>query len=237
MRYFPTEQWLEEYGRLLEESGTLDGVATGWGVGFDGDVLFVIEDLPLAETTLGDLPEPVLADLPEGIQASIEDVTLAEAPTYFDEGVRESLPGPAAMLLDQLEASVVDGDVYAYIGLVEGHCTGVELLESPDEREVGFVIRGDYTVWRQIIDGRPAASALLSNDLTIEGSWFRLGQYAAVPQLLGDIAAEVETVHLFQGAETSTSDALLDEAVRTPVAVQRLAQRQATLVSRTFGFL
>ena len=237
MRYYPTEEWLEEYGRLLDESDTLDSVAAGWGVGFDGDVLFAIESLPLEETTLGDLPDPVLADLPDALRATIEDVTLADAPSYFDETVRESLPAVAARLLDQLEAYVVDGTIYAYIGLVEGHCTGVELLEDPDERDVGFVIRGDHTVWRQIIDGRPAASALLSNDLTIEGSWFRLGQYAAVPQLLGEIAAEVETVHLFDGEDGSASDALLDEAVRTPVAVQRLAQRQATLVSRTFGFL
>lgn len=235
MRYFPTEQWLAEFGRLIDDSDTLEAVSAGWGVGFDGDVLLIIEDLPLSETTVGDLPESIQSEIPEAFRGGLADVTLAEAPSFVDGRVREGLPDALRDLLDQLEVNVVDGDVHAYVGLEEGSCTGVDIVDGPDARDVGFTIRGAYPAWRRIVDGRPATSALLSSDLRIEGSWVRLGQYAAVPQLLGEIAAEVETEHLFASTEGAPGDAILDEAVRTPVAVQRLAQRQAAWASRSIG--
>jgi hypothetical protein len=42
MSLYPTMEWVEEYGRRLDESTALDDVTAGWGVGFDGDVLLVI---------------------------------------------------------------------------------------------------------------------------------------------------------------------------------------------------
>lgn len=235
MRYYPTEQWLEEYGRMLDESDALDRVAGNWGVGFNGDVLYVIEDLPLEETTLGDLPDPVLEDIPETIRAGIVDVTLAEAPDYFDDTIRSSLPTIAADLLDQLEENVVDGTLYAYIGLEAGSCTGVELVDGRDARDVGFVIRGPYEIWKQIVDGRPAASAMLTGDLSIDGNWVRTVQYGAVLQLLGDIAANVETVHLFDGDRPSADRALVDGAMRAPLRAHREVQQQASWVSQTLS--
>lgn len=237
MRYYPSEEWLQEYERLLDESDALDSVAAGWGVGFNGDVLLVVEDLPLEETTLSDLPEPVLEGVPEAVREGVADVTLADAPTYFDDAVRASLPPAAQNLLDQLSENVVDGSLYAYLELEEGNCTGAELLSDPESRDPGFVIRGSHETWRQVVDGRPAVSAMLSGDLSIEGNWVRQVQYGAVFQLLGDVAADVETVHLFDGAAPSVDRVLLDEAVRGPVRVQRVAQRHATRVTRGFGLL
>lgn len=235
MRYYPTEQWLTEYSRLLDESDALDRVGAGWGVGFDGDVLFVVEELPLGETTLADLPDPILEDVPEPVRAGIGDVSLADAPDYFDDSVRASLPDVAADLLDQLEANVVDGTLYTFVGLEEGRCTGVEIVDGSNARDVGFVIRGAYDTWRQIVDGRPAASAVLTGDLSVEGSWVRQVQYGAMLQLLGDVAADVETVHLFDGAAPSGDRALVDGAVRGPIKLQRVAQEQAARVTQTFG--
>lgn len=226
MSYFPSEQWLTAYGRTLDESDALDDLALGWGGRFDGDLLFVIEDLPLAETRLADLPAAVLEALPEGVRDGVGDVTLAEAPERFDESVRSTLPADAVDLLEQIETNVVDGNIYAYVGLSGGDCTGVEVLEDPGARETGFVIRGRYDVWRQIVDGRPPASAILSGDLAIEGNGFHQLRYSAMFQLLGELAADVETTHLFEGRRQSPADRVLDEAVRQPALVQRTAERQ-----------
>jgi putative sterol carrier protein len=235
MRYYPTEEWLSAYGRRLDESRALDAVAPGWGVNFNGDVLFVIEDLPLADTTLADLPDPVLSDIPAPVREGIADVSLAEATDYFDDTVRASLPDVAARLLTQLEENIVDDTLYAYLELERGNCTGTHVLEGPDARDPGFVISGDYQTWRQLVDGRPAVSAMLSGDLSVEGNVLRQVQYGAVLQLLGDIAAQMETVHLFEGSRPSADRALLDGAVRGPIQVQRLAQRQATWVTQTLN--
>jgi hypothetical protein len=234
MSLYPTEQWLDGYGRALDESAALDDLGEGWGVGFDGDVLLVIEDVPLAETTLDDLPEEVLADLPADIRGGVSDVTLTEAPTKFGGRLRTALPASIQDLLHQIETKVHGGTIYAYVGLEEGDCTGTEVLSDPDAREVGYRIRGSYETWRRIVDGRPAASAWLSGDLAIEGNQLRLVRYASLVQLLGDIAADVETTHLFPGSAATPGELVLDEAVRQPVIFGRLAERQASLATNAF---
>ena len=226
MSYFPTEQWLEEYGRALDGSDALDDLSPGWGRGFDGDILLVIEDLPLAETRLGDLPSEILEGLPESTRAGVADVTLAEAPETFGESIRETLPDVARDLLEQIESKVVDGDIHAYVGLEGGDCTGVEVLEDPGDRETGFAVRGRYDTWRRIVDGRPPAAAMLSGDLALEGNQLLQLRYSAMFQLLGELAASVETAHLFEGRGGSSADWMLDQAVRQPAILQRTAERQ-----------
>lgn len=228
MSYYPSEQWLDVYARKLDESDVLDDLARGWGEGFDGDVMFVIEQLPLSETRVGDLPDDLLADLPENVRGGIESVTLADAPEMFDETIRPTLPDHVESLLDQIEENVVDGNLYVHVGLEGGDCTGAELLGGPEERETGFTIRGKYDAWRQVVDGRPPASALISGDLTVEGPPLHQLRYSAMLQLLGEIAADVETTHLFGGRRRSSTDWVLDQAVRQPAVLQRTAERQLT---------
>ena len=113
--------------------------------------------------------------------------------------------------------------MYARISLEDGACTGVEVIEDPEVADVGFVLRGDYATWRSIVDGRPSASAVLLGELEFEGSTLRRMQYAPMFQLLGEVAAEVETTHLFVG-EASTSP-VLDTAMKGRTRVQRRARR------------
>ncbi|QLD87570.1 sterol carrier protein [Natronomonas salina] len=227
-QYFPTEGWLEAYGRLLDESEAFSEFGEGWGDGFDGDVCYVVEDLPLAETRLGDLPVGVLSDLPEHVRERVAEVPLAEAPETFAP-IREGLPASVEEKLDQLETYVHDDAVYARIGLEDGACTGVEVLDDPDAADVGFVLRGEYGTWRSVVDGRPSTAAVLTGELAFEGSTVRRVQYAPMFQLLGELAAEVETVHLFEGRASSTP--VLDTAVRGHARVQRQTRRH---LKRTF---
>jgi len=228
MTLFPTEQWLAQYGRRLDESDALDDISAGWGVGFDGDIRMVIDDVPLAETTLGDLPPEVLAELPEDIRAGVEDVTLAQAPERFGEHIRPTLPEIVQDLLRQIEENVHDGAIHAHIGLREGTVTGVKVLKDPDARDAGFVIHGTLTTWQGILDGRPAVSALLTGDLTVQGNQVRLLRYSSMLGLLGEVAAEVETTHLFAEPGPSVTREVVDAATRPGVTVGRSAERQVT---------
>lgn len=237
MTLFPTEQWFERYGRRLDTNERLDELAAGWGVNSDGDIRFVLEDIPLAETTLGDLPEEVLADLPEGIRASVEDVTLADAPGQFDETIRPSLPEQVQDLLRQIEENVVDGEIHAHLRLREGSVTDVTVLSDPDSRSASVVVRGPLTTWQQIVDGRPTLSALLTEGLVVETDAVRLARYSTMLQFLGDVAAEVETTHLFETQEQSVADGVVDVATGSSAAVQKSAERQARRVLRDFPLL
>lgn len=225
MPLFPSEQWLDAYGRQLDEDPALDDIAIGWGAGFNGDLLYAIEDLPVDETTLSDLPDFVLEGIPEHVRSGIGDVTLTEAPALLDDTLRPALDETVQDLLRQLETNVVDGNLYAYINLDGGRCTGVDILDSPDERDVGFVIRGSYPTWRDIVNGRPAASAIMQRDLAIEGTFHRRVQYSAMFQTLGDVAADVESVHLFDGASRSPGERLFDEAMTHSTFVHKNTHR------------
>lgn len=111
--------------------------------------------------------------------------------------------------------------MYARVGLEDGTCTGVEVLEDPDDADTGFVLRGDYAVWQSIVDGRPSAAAVLTRELAFEGGTLRRMQYAPMFGLLGELAAEVETEHLFEGADGGSPTPVLDTAMAGRAQVQR----------------
>jgi putative sterol carrier protein len=235
MPYYPTEQWLEAYGRVLDDSDALDDLAVGWGRGFDGDVRLVVEGLPLEETRLVDLPAELLEEVPERVLDGVDDVALADAPELFGESLRSTLPERAGDLLEQIETNVVDGDIHARIDLEGGACAGVEVLGAGADREAGFVVRGDYAVWRQVVDGRPPASALLSGDFVVEGPLLHRLRYSAMFQLLGELAADVETTHLFESEGGTPADWMLDQAVRQPAFLQRTLERNVSRTLNLFG--
>ena len=205
MHLYPSEEWLDEYTRLLDESDALDDLSSGVGFDFAGSIHLAIEELPLAE-----LPETV------------------------DGHAREGLPEEVRDLLDQIETNVVDGSLHVLLDIDGGDCADAEVLEAPGRHEPDFTVRGSYDTWRDVVDGRPSASALLTGDLRVEGSQLEWLQYATMFQLLGDVAGRVETTHLFEGGSTSAGSVLVDEAVRHPAAVHRFAHRQAV---RTLPFL
>lgn len=234
MYFYPSEAWLDEYTRLLDESDALDDLSAGVGVDFVGTIHLVIADLPLERTAVGDLPDGVLDGLPPQVRESLADVPVADLPDLVDEHAREGLPDDARTLLQQIETNVVDGALHVLLDIDGGDCADAEVLSDPHARDADFTVRGSYATWRDIVDGRPSASAMLTGDLRIEGSHLDRIQYATMFQLLGDVASRVETTHLFEGGSRSPGDVLLNEAIRHPAAVHRFAHRQAV---RTFGFL
>ncbi len=234
MYFYPSEGWLDEYTRLLDESDALDDLSSGVGVDFAGTIHLVIADLPLEETTVGDLPDGALDGLPDQVRTNLADVAVADLPALVDEHARDGLPPHARNLLQQIETNVVDGALHVLLDIDGGDCADAEVLSRPGHHDPDFTVRGSYATWRDIVDGRPSASALLTGDLRIEGSHLDALQYATMFQLLGDVASDVETTHLFEGGSASPGDVILNEAVRHPAAVHRFAHRQAV---RTFGFL
>jgi putative sterol carrier protein len=234
MHLYPSEGWLDEYTRLLDESDALDDLSSGVGLDFAGSVHLAIEELPLAETTVGDLPEGALEGVPDGVARGLADLPLAELPETVDERAREGLPEEVRDLLAQIETNVVDGALHVLLEIDGGDCADAEVLEDPGCRDPDFTVRGSYRTWREVVDGRPSASALLTGDLRVEGNQLEWLQYVTMFQLLGDVASEVETTHLFETEPQSTGSVLVDEAVRPPAAIHRVVHRQAV---RTLSFL
>lgn len=198
MVLYPTEQWLEKYKQRLNENEQLDDAGSGWGVGFDGAFLFVITDIPLGETTIGELPEAALEGVPKYLHDKLAEIPLDQAATLISEDIRQHLPDRSRELLRQVDEYIVNSTVYAFIGLKDGGCTEVDILGRSDDRETGFILRGSYETWQEIVDGeQDPIPAVMSGDLKVDGDMQRVLQYATATQLLGDVASGIETTHLF----------------------------------------
>lgn len=198
MTLYPTEQWLDVYKQRLNESEELDEAGAGWGVDFNGDMYFVIEDLPLSETALGDLPDEALGGLPEQLQEQLSDIPLDAANELIGDDIRQHMPDRSRDLLRQVDEDIVEGTIYAFIGLKDGGCTEVDVVGDPDERDVGFILRGNHEMWRDLVDGEvEPIPAVMSGDLEVGGDMQKILQYSDATTLLGEIAADTETTHLF----------------------------------------
>ena len=198
MTLYPTEQWLEAYRDRLNESEQLDEAGKGWGVDFNGDMYFVITDIPLSETTLGELPNEVMEGLPEQLREQLADIPLDTANELIGDDVRTEMPERSRDLLRQVDEDITDGTIYAFIGLYDGGCREVSVVTDPDERDVGFRLRGKHETWDGIVGGDvEPIPAVMSGDLEVEGDMQKILQYSEATTLLGDISAGMKTTHLF----------------------------------------
>lgn len=231
MVLYPSEEWLDEYCRAINESGELQDFA------FSENLLLVITDLHLDDLTIGDLSGEILGDASDGVREGLADMTLAEALEHVDDDVRESLPGPVQSLLDQTERDVIGGEIYVHIELNGGTCAGMELVTEPEKLEVDSTFRAPANIWQLIVAGRrPAIATAMSGDLEVIGNPLLRLKYLAELQLLCDIAAhDVETEFIFEHQKRPLSEFVFDESLRQPIEVQKWMTREATLLFRPFS--
>ena len=231
--YWPTEPWLEVYREAMEESDRLSETGDGWGVGWDGGMIFDIRGLPVDERTVGDLPDEVVAALrdefesisddrarelvdsapPEivddvdarsgspsdAILAEVLETPLGDAPDRTWDELEAELPQLFVDLMEQLEENVVEGDtVYAFLDLYDGGCREVEILESVDARDHGFVISGDYGNWKDLVSAdADVINLIMSGDMEVDGDMQKILQYSDAAVVLTEVAGETESRFLF----------------------------------------
>lgn len=223
MALFPSERWLDEYERLLSESAELATATSSLGSAFETEIMLVITDFPLETTTLGDLPA--------NLRAESEDVTLAEFIAETDNTIRSSLPQEVCRRLDQFEETVFDGKAFVRLAIEEDDVE-VTLMDEPGTYDVDSVFRASCSTWQQFVDGRPPLALFLAEDMSIRTAGFDQFRYAPVFQVLGEVAAEVETEHVYQSPSTTLPDLWFDQVVRH--APHEFFHRQSTLLYDAF---
>jgi len=226
MAPYPSEQWLHEFCVELNESRDLKAF------NFSEDVMLVLTDLGLDELTVSDLDDEFLAKLPRSVREGLADVPISEVVDNTTPRVRDSLPEEIGDLLDQTERNVIDDTIYIYIQLDEGSCFGPALVDDPKAVDVECLFRADASTWQSIVAGRPATAAALDGDLEILGNKFLLFKHLAELQLIGDIAADVETEFLFDRPGRSIAEFVVDESLRFPISLQKMFTREASLAMR-----
>lgn len=108
--YFPTEPWLEKYQTALEENDDLAESGEGWGVGWQGSMVFEITDVPVDDRTVADLPAELREQMTEPIrslpQEEVESV-LEAAPADVREAVEARDGSLRERAIEELEATVL----------------------------------------------------------------------------------------------------------------------------------
>lgn len=123
---FPSEAWFVEYGGRINASEAYRESASDWGVGFNGDFLFTMTDVPV-ESVYEDLPEELAAEM----DAYIEDgtgygflgleggeCTRAEFVTHDDPAVEAA--GFVMTATYDVWSQVINGEMGAVDGLMTG---------------------------------------------------------------------------------------------------------------------
>ncbi|MGQ9461053.1 MAG: SCP2 sterol-binding domain-containing protein [Candidatus Bathyarchaeaceae archaeon] len=67
MVLYPSKKWLEEYRKALNQSKEYKEAGKGWGVGWNGDFIFQIENIPVDKISIKDLPADAAKELKEYI--------------------------------------------------------------------------------------------------------------------------------------------------------------------------
>jgi putative sterol carrier protein len=68
---FPSQAWFDEYKDAINNNEEYAEAAADWGVGFDGDFLFITENMPTDEIDMDALPD----DLREELEQYVDDDT------------------------------------------------------------------------------------------------------------------------------------------------------------------
>lgn len=92
--WFPSRDWLAAYRERLNNNETYGEVSEGWGVDFEGDFIFEITELPVEETTIGDLPKELSGTLRDNLE-SIPEERVEELITDATPALEERLESKA----------------------------------------------------------------------------------------------------------------------------------------------
>lgn len=199
-RYFPTEQWLERYGDALEADDSLAESGEGWGVGWDGAMVFAIEDVPVEGRTVGDLPEEltglVVAEVRSYSEAEIEAL-LETAPG----AVRESVESREGDLESRVVDEILETELLATPDRLwpelreELPGVAVELL---DQLETHLGTDRAVYAWLDLHDGGCRGTAVLDAPSERDHGFVITGDYG---QWRGLVAGENDVVNLIMSGE------------------------------------
>jgi putative sterol carrier protein len=122
---FPSQAWFDEYRAAINDDDEYAEMASDWGVGFNGDFLFITENMPLDEIDMDALPDEIQREMDEYVDGDTgyafvgleggecTDARLVESPDAVDAGF--ILRGDLATWKDLLR-----GDIGAIDGMMSG---------------------------------------------------------------------------------------------------------------------
>lgn len=83
---------------------------------------------------------------------------------------------------------------YYYVGLEGGKCTDAFEVASPDEESHGFVFRGPYSHWKDLVRAEVGAiDGIMTGKFALEGEMSTVLEYNEAAQELVESVSEIDT--------------------------------------------
>jgi putative sterol carrier protein len=80
------------------------------------------------------------------------------------------------------------------LNLAGGNCDNAQFVEADSHPDAGFVLRGPFRLWREILQRKTmAATAILTGNLKVEGERMQLLKHTAANRALIHCTASVDT--------------------------------------------
>jgi len=87
-----------------------------------------------------------------------------------------------------------DDVAYLFLALYHGKSPDAALVSGEDDREVQFVLRGTFSTWRQIIEGKQdPIQAMMMKRLKVRGDMMKIMRYPKAAQEIVSCCALVPT--------------------------------------------
>jgi len=85
-------------------------------------------------------------------------------------------------------------DRYFFVGLEDGEVYGCREVDSPDEVDAGFVLRGDYSDWVDLTEGDVGAiDGMMSGIFEIEGDMQKVLQYSEASVVVTEVSTSIDS--------------------------------------------
>jgi putative sterol carrier protein len=83
---------------------------------------------------------------------------------------------------------------YFFIGLLHGKCTDTAMMASENEREAQYFMRGSYSTWRRVIEGKlDPIQGLMMRKFKLKGNLMKVMRYPRSAKELVNCVMRVET--------------------------------------------
>lgn len=87
-----------------------------------------------------------------------------------------------------------DDEAYLFLGLYHGKSPDAEALEDLSERETEFILRGPFSVWRQVIKGKmDPIQGMMTRKLKVQGNMMKIMRYPKAAKEIVSCCAQVPT--------------------------------------------
>ena len=84
--YFPSSGWFDEYERTIRNDDQYAEQSTGWGVGFDGDLVFEMTEMPIDELDTESMPPSLREELDQYVRGGAGGDTTGYALLELEDG-------------------------------------------------------------------------------------------------------------------------------------------------------